>query len=92
MYLGSKCYKDNSELCNDDLRDYISETNPSTGKEYDICIVSCSNPIPIKRVDMIIEALSLLCDKVNDKRIKWIHFGSSDLLNNLKRQAKNAFD
>lgn len=37
-------------------------------------IVTCSNIIPVKRVHLVAEALSL----IEDKRIEWVHFGSGD--------------
>jgi len=40
-----------------------------------LCIVSCSNLIPLKRVDMIIEALALLPDSMP---IEWNHFGDGN--------------
>jgi len=44
--------------------------------ESDFIIVSCSNLIPLKRVHLIIESLSLI---KADKRIRWIHFGTGPL-------------
>jgi colanic acid/amylovoran biosynthesis glycosyltransferase len=39
--------------------------------DSDICVVSCSNLIKLKRVELICHALSL----IHDRRIRWIHFG-----------------
>lgn len=53
------------------------------GKEFHI--VSCSNVIPLKRVDLIIEGLSL----INDINIKWVHIGAgieSEKMQQLARQ------
>ena len=47
-------------------------------------IVSISNLIPLKRVSLIIEALSL----VNSFEVEWIHFGMGAERNNLQEQAK----
>ncbi len=47
-------------------------------------IVSCSNLIRLKRVDLIIEALSLM---EPEKEVKWIHIGDGMLRNNLERTA-----
>jgi glycosyltransferase involved in cell wall biosynthesis len=46
-------------------------------------IVSCSNLIPLKRVHLIIEALSLL----QSKRIHWVHFGDGPESTKLKNLA-----
>jgi len=45
-------------------------------KANTIVLVSCSNLIPVKRVPLIIEALS----QIHDIPIHWIHFGSGPLL------------
>lgn len=52
-------------------------------------IVSCSSISPIKRVDRILEALSLLDKETLAKRspIEWVHFGSGEELEDLKAQA-----
>lgn len=53
-------------------------------KKNSIVLVSCSNAIKLKRIDMIIDALSLI--KV--LKIEWIHFGDGPELNNLISYAK----
>lgn len=42
-------------------------------------LVSCSSVIPLKRLDLLIEALSL-CEDVN---IKWLHFGDGSEMGNI---------
>lgn len=54
-----------------------------SGKIY---IVSCSNLIPLKRVDLIIEALALTN---SDTNIDWMHFGDGLLRPRLESLAKN---
>lgn len=55
--------------------------NPaSSGK---LRVVSCSSLIPLKRVHLIIYALSLL----PDVEVEWTHFGDGKLLNEVKRLA-----
>ena len=55
--------------------DYLGTTNNYELTEYtksgSYTLVSCSTVIPLKRVELIVEALSL----VDDINIKWIHFG-----------------
>lgn len=46
-------------------------------------LVSCSNIIPLKRIELIIDALS----KINELKIKWIHFGDGVLRKTLKERA-----
>lgn len=48
-------------------------------------IVSCSNAVPVKRVDLIIDALSM----ISDLSIEWIHFGGGELLEQVRKQAKD---
>lgn len=52
-----------------------SEVNPASGGD-EFLIVSCSNLIAIKRIDLIIKALKLISE---NKQIKWIHFGFGSL-------------
>ncbi len=48
-------------------------------------LVSCSNVIPLKRVELIAEALTLL----DDYDIDWIHFGEGESLAKLKAYASD---
>ncbi len=55
----------------------------SEGIENEVVIVSCSHLIPLKRVDIIAKALSLL--KVS---FHWHHFGDGPEMSNIKRIIK----
>jgi len=46
-------------------------------------LVTCSNLIPLKRLGLLIEALS----KVKERKMKWVHFGDGKLFSKLKDQA-----
>lgn len=48
-------------------------------------IVSCSNAIPLKRVELIIEALAL----IPEMHVRWIHFGEGVCLDRLKALARS---
>lgn len=50
-----------------------------------LCLISCSNLIPLKRVEYIIEALALLPE---DFRVDWHHFGDGPLRETLEAQAR----
>ncbi len=50
-----------------------------------VLICSCSNLIPVKRVDKIIEVISLL----QTKNIRWVHFGDGPLRAELEAMAAN---
>jgi glycosyltransferase involved in cell wall biosynthesis len=60
-------------------------TKPS--EENNLNIVSCSSLIPIKRVDKIIDTLSLLAKKQPNLYIKWTHIGDGKLYNTLYDRA-----
>ncbi len=49
-------------------------------------IVSCSNMVPLKRIDLIIYALEQVR---SDKEIEWLHFGSGILKNELENLAES---
>ncbi|MFT4680356.1 MAG: glycosyltransferase involved in cell wall biosynthesis [Granulosicoccus sp.] len=51
-------------------------------------IVSCSNLISIKRVDLLIKSLS----HVDDLEIEWVHFGEGVLMHDLKVLAHQLLD
>ena len=51
-------------------------------------IISCSNMIPLKRVHLIIEALSL----IDDIQIEWVHFGKGPLADELKLLAQEKLE
>lgn len=47
-------------------------------------IVTCASVIPLKRLDLMIDALSYL----KDKKIEWVHFGGGFLLEDMKKRAE----
>lgn len=54
----------------------------------DFLMVSCSNVIPIKRVELIVEGLSL----ITDTRVKWIHFGDGEESDRIEAIARKLLD
>jgi glycosyltransferase involved in cell wall biosynthesis len=48
-------------------------------------IVTCSNVIPLKRLDLIVKTLNTL----NNVPIRWVHFGDGIQLNEIKKMAQN---
>ena len=61
----------------------LNERQPLFEKSSDeVVICSCSNLIPVKRVDKIIAALSFLKGNV-----RWIHFGDGVLMEGMKKLA-----
>lgn len=49
-------------------------------------LVSCSNMIPLKRIHLIVEALS----EIKDVQIQWFHFGDGPLMNEIMSIAKKS--
>ncbi|HIP35337.1 MAG TPA: glycosyltransferase, partial [Crocinitomix sp.] len=65
---------------------YLGTTDYGLGKfelENDLTIVSISNVIALKRVELIIDIL-----KQVNINIKWVHFGDGNLLDDIKQKAK----
>jgi glycosyltransferase involved in cell wall biosynthesis len=59
--------------------------NVPTENSNRFTIVSCSNLIPLKRIDLIIRALSIIN---TTKKIEWKHFGDGILKNELEELAE----
>lgn len=55
-----------------------------SGKSGSLLVCSCSNLIPLKRIDRIIEVLSLL----NVEKLHWVHFGDGPLREELLQYAQ----
>lgn len=49
-------------------------------------LVSCSNVIPLKRIELIAKAIAASSNK---EKIKWIHFGDGPLLNEMRNMAQS---
>jgi glycosyltransferase involved in cell wall biosynthesis len=47
-------------------------------------ILSCSNVVPVKRVELLARALKLTTQKIH-----WIHFGDGELMGEVEQEAKN---
>ena len=58
------------------------EKKPNRVQKDSFCLVSCSNVIPLKRVEIIVDALS----RINDLKIKWIHFGDGESLKSIQKR------
>ena len=71
--------KDRFPLRADKIRTRYLGTNDHGLEQYSkndgtFRIVSCSNIVPIKRIDRIIDVLSL----IDSEKVEWIHFGAGD--------------
>lgn len=56
-------------------------------KEDELRIVSCSNVVPVKRLDLIVETLQHILD-IN---IKWTHFGDGIMMNQIKEMSREIY-
>ena len=68
---------------------YLGVTKPrygmvETGRSQKYTIVSCSNMIPLKRIDLIINAFALVR---SEREIEWLHFGTGPLKDELEALA-----
>jgi glycosyltransferase involved in cell wall biosynthesis len=57
---------------------------PSKTSNY-IHLVSCSSLVPVKRIDLLINGLVVLCDK-KDIKVKWTHIGSGPLYESISQK------
>ena len=73
----------------------VSSENTTAGQSEEdkipVRIISCSNMVAIKRIDLIIEALSLLEKKIADRDIEWVHFGDGEERSRIEEMAQRRF-
>jgi len=81
LYLKEKTYFDSVQLSR--LGTQTLKRNSLALKKKNR-IVSCSNVISLKRVDLIIRSLA----RIDSLDIEWVHFGDGPLLNEMKNLAK----
>lgn len=63
----------------------IPKKNANTVRRDDCFhIITCSNVIPLKRLDLMVDSLSL----INGTKIYWMHFGDGELLDEMKQRAE----
>lgn len=66
------------------LGTFNATTSKSSNSKNGFTIVSCSNIIPLKRLYLLIEAIALL----KEENIRWFHFGSGNLEEQISALAK----
>jgi colanic acid/amylovoran biosynthesis glycosyltransferase len=59
-------------------------------KEENISLISCSNIIPVKRVDLIYESIKHFCDNNQDVKVSWLHIGGGTGMNSLSDLIKSS--
>lgn len=60
--------------------------NPQITSNAIFTIVSCSNVVPLKRVEMIFDAIS----QIHEFKIRWIHFGDGPCLDHLRDKVSHS--
>lgn len=83
---GKSYFQEKLRICRPEFKvSYLGTLRPYeptyTEEEGDFVVVSCSNLITLKRIDLIIKALCLV---KTSRRLHWIHFGEGALKNKLK--------
>lgn len=71
----------------------VQKAEKVSEQSNDLClrIVSCSYIIPLKRIHLIIDGIHEYISTYN-KRVEWTHFGSGELLVDIKSKAENIKD
>lgn len=62
----------------------IDDLNPWQYNAFVKTLVSCSNVIALKRLDMLVDAIAQLNININ-----WVHFGDGDQMENIRQMADN---
>lgn len=66
----------------------VPQANIKPHDAGEFCLISCSYTIPLKRIELIIQALSLL----EDEQIYWVHIGDGESFEKLKAYAKEKLE
>ncbi len=74
------------EVCKLGRKPYYTKNPEKSSSEKAFCLVSCAMIIPLKRVELIVKALSCM----KQEKVEWIHFGSGEEVDEkyVKRQAE----
>lgn len=70
------------------INKYEVETSILPKKRDFFLLVSCSHIITLKRIDLLIHALS----NIDDIKINWVHFGEGEERENIEKLAKNELE
>ncbi len=87
-YIGSRHYNDMLNVITNERNTKIIEGGDGQGtSQKPFKIVSCSALIPLKRVNLIIDALNVINKTRPSTNIEWIHFGDGELLQPMQTYA-----
>ena len=73
-----------AELCRLGIKPIKTEYKDDIGDKF--ILVSCATVIPLKRIELIIEALK---EYKGETEIQWIHFGGGELLDEMRDKASS---
>lgn len=90
---GLRYFKSCAEIKKNDLKmmlNYLGTYNKrglckNVDKKDEIVIASCSAIIPVKRLDLIINAL----EKIKTVKVTWVHIGVGELFNKIRKEAES---
>jgi glycosyltransferase involved in cell wall biosynthesis len=51
-------------------------------------ITSCSYMIPVKRIDLILKALTIFAEQAPGQKVEWVHIGNGPMWNNIMQLSK----
>jgi colanic acid/amylovoran biosynthesis glycosyltransferase len=58
-------------------------------KKSDISLISCSNVVPVKRVDLIYDSIRQFCESYPNYKVSWIHIGDGVEMPSLQQKIKS---
>lgn len=90
-YLISKYNCDPRQVRISPLGVSIPEKSSTPTRSGFLHVVSVSFCVPVKRIDKLIQALTMLAEKKPSLQIKWTHIGDGPLFDRLQNQAHIAF-
>ena len=68
--------------------DGFKSTDIANSKQDKVVIASCSSVVGLKRLDLIIETVRKLQEKIGANCVRWIHLGDGPLIDEIKNLAK----
>lgn len=68
---------------------FINHVKKNIENYWEISILSCSNIIPVKRVNLIFESINNFCKENSCLKIKWTHIGGGNGFEDLQEKIKS---
>ena len=61
-----------------------------TSGQHELALVSVASALPVKRIDLMVEAATLFAEQHPDWRVHWTHLGGGEQLDTLRARAADA--